>query len=329
VNVPVIPDYVSPIVGYRVWNWGVTGLRSLNGEAWLPGRALSATCPRTDHEAPADACSCGVYAAKNYQHLEDISSSTAAELYVHGEVYLWGKVVEHDLGYRAQFAYPRTLVLPSNIESRLETSRLETLIAYGADISLPPNILLWTKGSGYTPTGFDWLIEKSKQWCKWCKKWHGRTLQLGDCVAVVGRGIGFVEPNDESSECTSDCVWIRLKNNDSFLAPAQGIVWNCENSRWEVDLSGYMEAVILPSSKGWKVLCGPRAQKSSSDKTPLLPNPVQHRISTSPKSPAKLSTLRRGLHRSPGICGFCGSPDVYFDNWRDINVCGKCGAHEA
>jgi hypothetical protein len=255
---PDIPDYVSPIVGYRVWNWGVTGLRSINGEAWLPGRALTAMCPETDHESPADACSCGVYAAKNYQHLQDISPSTGVEFCVHGEVYLWGKVVEHDLGYRAQFAYPKSLVLPSNIESRLEPSRLEPLIAYGADISLPPNILLWTKDSGYTPAGFDWLIEKRKQWCKWCKKWHGRTLQLGDCVTVLGRGIGFVEPDEESSGLYHrQCVYIRLENNDSFVVPAQGIVWNGDNSRWEVDLSGYRGAMILPQSKGWKVLCGP------------------------------------------------------------------------
>lgn len=95
---PDIPDYVSPIVGYRVWDWGATGLRSLNGEAWVPDRALTAKCPTSDHVPPADGCSCGVYAAKNYQHLQNISLSTAFESCVHGEVYLWGKVVEHDLG---------------------------------------------------------------------------------------------------------------------------------------------------------------------------------------------------------------------------------------
>jgi hypothetical protein len=244
---PDIPDYVSPIVGYRVWDWDATGLRSLNGEVWFPGRALTAKCLKTDHEPPADGCSCGVYAGKNYQHLQDISLSTAFESCVHGEVYLWGKVVEHDLGYRAQFAYPKSLVLPS-FESRLGTLPPGTLEAYGADISLPPNIL---------------------------------------CVTVLGRGIGLVERADGSSECTSDSVCIRLRNNDLYIVPDQGIVWNCPNERWEVDLSGYTGAVILPQSKGcWKVLCGSREQKNS-DKTP-----------TPPKSREELSTLRRGLHRS-------------------------------
>jgi hypothetical protein len=122
-NVPVIPDYISPIDGYRGWNWHAKALWSLNGEAWRPGHALTAQCPRADDEAPADGCSCGIYAAKDYQHLQKICSSECVEAFVHGEVYLWGKVVEHDLGYRAQFAYPKSLVLPSNIDPRLETAR--------------------------------------------------------------------------------------------------------------------------------------------------------------------------------------------------------------
>jgi hypothetical protein len=109
VNVPVIPDYISPIVAYRVWDWDATGLKSLNGERWFPGRALTAKCPTTDHEPPADGCSCGVYSAKNHQHLQHIIDCNV-EYAVHGEVYLWGKVVEHKLGWRAQFAYPKSLV---------------------------------------------------------------------------------------------------------------------------------------------------------------------------------------------------------------------------
>jgi hypothetical protein len=287
-NVPAIPDYISPIVGYRMWNWDAGGLESLNGEPWLPGRPLAARCRAAEfltlagrvevahdaHEAPQTGCICGVYAAKNYRHLQKIAP---IEYGVHGEVYLWGKVVEHHLGYRAQFAYPKSLVLPSNIDPRLEPSRLEPLMVYGADISIAAHILLWTKSSGYTPAGFDWLIERRKQWCKWCKQWHElqfnpsfqgrRTLRRRDCVTVLGRGIGLVERrraipmpsrlDDGSSGCTSDSVCIRLRNNDLYIVPHQGIVWNCPNGRWEVDLSGYMGTVILASSKGWKIFCRP------------------------------------------------------------------------
>jgi hypothetical protein len=39
-----IPDYISPVVAYRVWRWNETGLQSLNGEQWLPDRPVEARC---------------------------------------------------------------------------------------------------------------------------------------------------------------------------------------------------------------------------------------------------------------------------------------------
>jgi hypothetical protein len=316
VNISTIPDYVSPIVGYRVWKWDANELWSLNGEAWSPGRVLTAKCRKTDHDSPADGCPCGIYAAKSYQHLQQIIH---VESFVHGEVYLWGKVVEHRLGYRSQFAYPKSLVLPSNIDPRLESSRLESLIAYGADISIPPNVLLWTKGSGYTSAGFDWLAERRKPWCERCKKWHERILkilQLGDSVMVLGRGIGLVERDHGSSGCFSDSVCVRLGNNDLYIVPYDDMVWDCGNSRWDVDLSRYWDTVIVPSSKGcWEILCRPLEQRAN--ETALRSNAVSPRTSKPPKRSS-----------SPDTCGVCGSADAYFDGYRDINICGKCGAHE-
>jgi len=163
-----IPDYISPIVAYRVWQWDAVGLKSLNNEPWLPEHCLAAACrgyggwkaangeaaPLDGHEPPHHDCSCGVYAAKNFAHLRNIGY---ADYGVHGEVYLWGTVVEHRLGYRAQYAYPKSLVLPAEtIPFRMSAvkSRLETLMAYGADIFIPGkagNIPLWSKASGLRP----------------------------------------------------------------------------------------------------------------------------------------------------------------------------------
>jgi len=36
------PDYISPIVGYRVWTWGTMGLKSLCGVRWHPNQSLAA-----------------------------------------------------------------------------------------------------------------------------------------------------------------------------------------------------------------------------------------------------------------------------------------------
>jgi hypothetical protein len=86
-SVPIIPDYISPIVGYRIWGWdAIERLRSLNGEIWFPGQALAAKCRITgNHECPADGCSCGVYAAKNYEHLQKIAPPYLDSV-LHGEV---------------------------------------------------------------------------------------------------------------------------------------------------------------------------------------------------------------------------------------------------
>jgi hypothetical protein len=80
-----------------------------------------------------------VYAAKNLEHLREIDYE---RLGIHGEVYLWGTVVEHRLGWRAQFAYPKSLFLPPDRVPFKVTeldARLKTLIAFGADIFLVGN----------------------------------------------------------------------------------------------------------------------------------------------------------------------------------------------
>ena len=116
-----IPDYISPVVAYRVWRWDATGLKSLNGEPWLPNRPLEARCrvasaarhmAEAANEVPHRKCTCGIYAAKNSEHLRQIGY---ADRGVCGEVYLWGTVVQHKLGWRDQFAYPKSLGLPLSL----------------------------------------------------------------------------------------------------------------------------------------------------------------------------------------------------------------------
>jgi hypothetical protein len=152
-----VPDYVSPVVAYRVWHLGPCGLTSLNGEFWHPNQTLEAVCWRSvnRHTPPHGDCSCGIYAAKSLDHLRGIGY---AERGVLGEVYLWGTVVEHKLGWRAQFAYPKTLVVRSPEMLLYDRQRLKILIGYGADLFLAGqkgNIPLWTKQC----RGFDHVRE--------------------------------------------------------------------------------------------------------------------------------------------------------------------------
>jgi hypothetical protein len=162
-----VPDYVSPVVAYRAWLLGPYGLLSLNGEFWPPNQKLQADCKRSvnGHTPPNGDCSCGIYAAKSFDQLRRIGY---AELGVCGEVYLWGTVVEHKLGWRAQFAYPKTLVVgPENllfgrlVQRELRTEELESLkilTMYGSDLFVADekgNRPLWTKQC----KGFDHLRE--------------------------------------------------------------------------------------------------------------------------------------------------------------------------
>jgi hypothetical protein len=162
---------------------------------------------------------------------------------VHGEVYLWGTAVEHNLGWRAQFAYPKSLVLPAETipfkMSEVE-SRLETLIAYGADISIAVHrsvldekqnsIRLWSKESGLDMAGFDWLIERRKRWYSY--RGPDRALSAGDRVAVLGMGIGVVASTDISH------LDVLMWNKVTLRLPRKRVIWSRRNWRCEADATG-------------------------------------------------------------------------------------------
>jgi preprotein translocase subunit YajC len=239
-----IPDYISPVVGYRVWHWDATGLKSLNGERWLPGRPLAAVCragangfisglARVTHypnELPYLKCTCGVYAAKTIEHLHQCGYK---KFEVHGEVYLWGTVVEHERGWRSQFAYPKTFFLaPDTIPFSLSeiNTLLRTLADFGSDILLLHDcerVALWKKGSGFDAAGLDYLIKARKEY--YVHRQQQRTLKKGDRVAVLGHGIAVVEQVDGKE------VHVALVNRIALRIGRKEIVLNEQNNRWECE----------------------------------------------------------------------------------------------
>jgi hypothetical protein len=126
----IVPDYVEPVVAWRVW-YAVDGglsasLTSIVHRAYWPrGAPLEATCrrmrygvwpfSRSKHDAPAEGCRCGIYAGRLdtlRPYLPDCYVADM-ELPVIGRVLLWGVVHEHELGWRAAKAYPETLYVPT------------------------------------------------------------------------------------------------------------------------------------------------------------------------------------------------------------------------
>ena len=62
------------------------------------------------HPSPVPGCTCGIYASSSLRNLVTSTPSMPAVSAV-GTVALWGRVIEHERGWRAEFAYPDRLTL--------------------------------------------------------------------------------------------------------------------------------------------------------------------------------------------------------------------------
>lgn len=88
---------VGEIEGYRGWRVTEDGfLRSMSARViWAPGEPMEGkTKSREEHN--------GVYAYKRASDF--LSNHENAGLNIYGKVHMWGDVIEHELGYRAEFA---------------------------------------------------------------------------------------------------------------------------------------------------------------------------------------------------------------------------------
>ncbi len=124
----------EPIVGWRQWNFMYPHfLANLgNDTIYVPREKIEARCEQKDHseqQAPHLTCMCGIYAYKEKPRLlREIRNSCSGFIprkamtelirmrLVYGEINLWGKVIEHEDGYRAQFGYPKRLWCTPAIE---------------------------------------------------------------------------------------------------------------------------------------------------------------------------------------------------------------------
>jgi hypothetical protein len=97
------------LVGWRGWTMYHPGFLASGNIVWLPGERNEAVCSAGgDHEAPQLGCSCGIYAFSQPYLVKEQGYYRQDLL---GEVSLWGKVIEHERGYRAQYAYPKQLYI--------------------------------------------------------------------------------------------------------------------------------------------------------------------------------------------------------------------------
>ena len=146
------PTSLEPILGWRIWHVdprpGGPRLRSwAHSVPWPAGRRMEAVCrsplslvlPSRSHPAPRKGHRCGIYAVREREPAETmlheigeagpLAGRLPAAL---GRVSLWGRVIENDGGWRAQFAYPYDLVLFGADESIAAGLRRD----YAVDVAL-------------------------------------------------------------------------------------------------------------------------------------------------------------------------------------------------
>ena len=154
------PDYCDPVLGWRVWHV-VAAAREprlvsvFRHAVWPHDDALRAACTRRvfgirprhcrhGHTAPWPDCHCGIYATQATafsEYLDDYVRFLAGNLLkkrllVFGRVSLWGRVVEHDLGWRASHAFPeRLFVIPGRVDTRTVEAAIRGLGRYGVPVA--------------------------------------------------------------------------------------------------------------------------------------------------------------------------------------------------
>lgn len=87
---------LGEIIAFRGWNITEGGfLKSMSANViWGPGEVMEGKTKSMEEH-------CGVYAFKT---AKDFLSQLADDMDIYGRVALWGDIIEHENGYRAQYA---------------------------------------------------------------------------------------------------------------------------------------------------------------------------------------------------------------------------------
>lgn len=280
VDVSKVPDYIEPFTAYRAWQWDADGVKSLNSVLWTPRVAFEATCDKhvetyvysksdkpamrqVGHPVPSEGCTCGMYAAINFQHLIDISYATRG---IHGEVSLWGRLYKHSLGWRAQYAYPKHFIVPPSMVpwgmAEMD-ERLKHLTAFDVDIYLQVSetpevggekVPLWMKGYGYSQQGLSLLCDERKKW--YASRPSVRAVEIGDRVAIIPENRPLPCGISIASMSHGDDVFLWLFAKHLYRVPRKNIKWSQRNWRWEVPNNGLIQTHQV-ATPGWSTASAP------------------------------------------------------------------------
>ena len=93
---------VGELIGYRAWLWKAPYLHSITQSEY-----------KWDYDQPAGgdslSSSGGIYSFADMKTLKAELKLDCGIGYVYGSIYIWGEVITHETGYRAQYARIRSL----------------------------------------------------------------------------------------------------------------------------------------------------------------------------------------------------------------------------
>lgn len=137
----------QPFEATRIWKVDMSDLtlRSLTGEKWLPGEVKESHCSHirisNAHQdlkvKPDENCTCGIWSCKTRKQLHHVFRDLAQvqlqrsfvaqvqlrkgiqpsfgykkEVFVSARIEQWGVVIEHEMGYRSEYAR----IIPESIQ---------------------------------------------------------------------------------------------------------------------------------------------------------------------------------------------------------------------
>ncbi|MGZ8600645.1 MAG: hypothetical protein ACXWX6_10660, partial [Actinomycetota bacterium] len=104
---------------------------------WPPRLPVAAECAkRRHHHVPGLDCTCGIHATLATDRLRRTRDPA-----VLGRVALWGRVLEHEHGFRAEQGYPQRLALICQL----------CFWQWGAEHSNPPDVVVRRRGGRLVP----------------------------------------------------------------------------------------------------------------------------------------------------------------------------------
>lgn len=111
----------EPITAYKAWYVNPTNFRLrstwIQTHYWDAGKSYKANClvdvggAKEPHKSPIKECSCGFYTLKVLNSQRFYNATTIDSYYLaYGEAEIWGKVIEHEEGYRSQYCRMKRIV---------------------------------------------------------------------------------------------------------------------------------------------------------------------------------------------------------------------------